>query len=157
MVLGKKKSWSGGGEAIKPYQLTNISHISRTYSLATEAKRTLGIGELITKDKTHLVTETEGLQRQWSPRHEGGNPACMQLRVTVWYTITVGKITNASRRKTTNAPPKSYHNTSRLKTTRHGVKQIERKKSISSNTHKNIKPRINRYSQLKIQKCPQLY
>jgi hypothetical protein len=82
--IGENEESKWGGEAIKPYQLTNISHISRTYSLATEAERTLGIGELITKDKAHLVTETEGLQRQWSPRHEGGNPACMQLRVTVW-------------------------------------------------------------------------
>ncbi|KAK9939344.1 hypothetical protein M0R45_016041 [Rubus argutus] len=96
-VLGKTKSRSGEGEAIKPYQLINISHISRTYSLATEAKRTQGIGELITKDKSHLVTETEGLQRQRSPRHEGGNPACMQLRVT----------DKLHRQKGLDAPPRA--------------------------------------------------
>ena len=40
--------------------------------LITEIERALGSDELITKDKSHLVTETEGLRRQWSPRHEGG-------------------------------------------------------------------------------------
>jgi hypothetical protein len=78
----EEAKWGRRGDRTIPTH--NISHISRTYSLATEAERTLGIGELITKDKAHLVTETEGLRGHLSPRHEGGKTACMQLRVSVW-------------------------------------------------------------------------
>ena len=49
---------------------TNLP-FSRTCPLATEIERILGTDELITKDKTYLVIETDGHQGQLSPRQGG--------------------------------------------------------------------------------------